>query len=139
MINRFPMGRNTYLGISKYLAKFRDVRDRDDVTIGELVDSKFRNISETHKAYLPEKENIKKMADKERRRANPTPGHPKTIDDIDMPDDCRKILKNAQDDKGRLFLQHECSKNGKQKFLSLARMRMWRSYAAVTLCSQTEV
>ena len=45
------------------------------------------------------------MADKKRRRANPTPGHPKTIDDIDMPDDCRKILKNAQDDNGRLFLQ----------------------------------
>ena len=66
------MGCNTtYLGTSKYLAKLRDARDRDDVTIGELVDSKFRNISETHK---------------------------------------------AQDDNGRLFLQHECSKNGKQKF-----------------------
>ena len=79
------MGCNTtYLGTSKYLAKLRHARDRDDVTIGELVDSKFRNISETHK---------------------------------------------AQDDNGRLFLQHECSKNGKQKFfLSLARMRMWRSY-----------
>ena len=57
------MGCNTtYLGTSKYLAKLRDARDRDDVTIGELVDSKFRNISETHKAHLPEKENIKKMA-----------------------------------------------------------------------------
>ena len=80
----------------------------------------------TKPTYLPEKGNIKKMADKERSRANPTPGHPKTIDEIDMPDDCRKILKNAQDDKGRLFLQHECSKNAKQIFFSLARMRMCR-------------
>ena len=47
---------------------------------------------------------------------NPTPDQPKTIDDSDMPDNCRKILKNAEDENGRLFLQHECSKNAKQKF-----------------------
>ena len=65
--------------------------------MGNLVDSKFRNISETHKAYLPEKENIKKMADAERHKGNPTPDQPIT----------------NEDENGHLFLQHECSKKAK--------------------------
>ena len=46
---------------------------------------------------------IKKMADAERCKANPTPDQPKTVED-------------TEDENGHLFLQHECSKQAKQKF-----------------------
>ena len=43
------------------------------------------------------------MADAERCKANPTPDQPKTVED-------------TEDENGHLFLQHECSKQAKQKF-----------------------
>ena len=86
------MGCNTtYLGTSKYLAKLRDARDRDDVAIGEFL-------------LIPNLETSLRLT------------KPKMITDA-------------------CFCNMSVVKMVNRSFLSLARMRMWRSYAAVTLCS----
>ena len=88
------------------------------VKCSTIVDDKYILMTEQQKLKLPEKDSIKKYADRVRRGQKKQLAQPKTLLDINLPDDCKSIIIKGPDGQiisERQFLLYDSERKHKER------------------------
>ena len=102
------------------------------VECSKIVDDQYILMTEQQKLKLPEKDTIKKYANRIRQGKKKQLAQPKTLLDINLPDDCKSIIIKGPDGQiisERQFLLYDSQTRKESK--SMVHGRVWQSFVEV--------